>query len=91
MNERKLEYYLFKHPNVTNKSVELFACGNFYEFFRRYDKESGEWVISKISFSEMIHNFWYEQISEENAKEITGGNLPVDEYKRYCELLSDRK
>ncbi|MGN1372706.1 MAG: hypothetical protein ACI4VK_01510 [Candidatus Coproplasma sp.] len=86
---RELEYYLFKHPNVTEKEVELFAYGNFYSFFRRYDKESGEWVISKVSFSAMLHDFWYEQISEERAEEITGGNLPVDDYKEYCRLLSD--
>ncbi|MGN1104777.1 MAG: hypothetical protein ACI4QI_07910 [Candidatus Coproplasma sp.] len=84
MYEKKLEYYIFKHPDITNKAGELYAYGDFHGFFRRYDKVSGEWVISKLSFSVMIHDFWYEQISEEKAKEITGGSLPADEYKRFC-------
>lgn len=92
MNEqKKLEYYLFNHPNITNKTVKLFAYGDFYEFFRQYDDISGEWAISKISFSEMIHDCLYREISEEEARKITGGNLPLDDYKRYCELLADRK
>ncbi|MGN0806756.1 MAG: hypothetical protein ACI4MC_06925, partial [Candidatus Coproplasma sp.] len=89
--QRKLEYYLFYDPNITNKTVRLFAYGDFYEFFRQYDNESGQWIISKVSFSEMIHDYRYREISEEEAKEITGGNLPVDDYKKYCEFLSDRK
>ncbi|MGN0812255.1 MAG: hypothetical protein ACI4MQ_01940 [Candidatus Coproplasma sp.] len=86
--QKKLTYYLFNHPNVTNKTVLLFAYGDFYEFFRMYDTGSGQWERSKLSFSNMIHDYRYREISEEEAAEITGGSLPKDDYKRYCDLLS---
>ncbi|MGN0813768.1 MAG: hypothetical protein ACI4MH_00875 [Candidatus Coproplasma sp.] len=77
-DENKLEYYL---ADLTEET--LFAYGSHREFFRTYDKESGKWVVSKISYSRFLHDFWYREISEEQAKELTGGNLPTDDYKKY--------
>ncbi|MGM9665124.1 MAG: hypothetical protein ACI3XX_01120 [Eubacteriales bacterium] len=84
--EKKLEYYLAYLTEET-----LFAHGDYYEFFRTYDKESKQWITSKISFSRLLHDFRVKEIGEEEAKEITGNNLPEGEYRDYCDMLSGRK
>lgn len=80
--QKKPEYYL--------ADGTLFAHGDYYDFFRTYNKKSGQWETCRVSFSRFLHDFWYTEISEAQAKEITGGNLPLDDYKEYCERLSDR-
>ncbi|MGM9969410.1 MAG: hypothetical protein ACI35S_03335 [Anaeroplasma sp.] len=86
MMENKLTYYLAYLTEET-----LFAYGNYYEFFRVYNSKNKEWVTSKLTFSQLLHDFITKEISEETAKEITDGNLPLTQYQHYCELISSYK
>ena len=52
MEEKTLTYYLLSLSEET-----LFVYGDCYEFFRFYDKKNKQWTISKISFSQMLHDF----------------------------------
>ena len=81
--QNDLEYYIIEET--------LFAYGNYYDFFRTYNKKTGQWETSKLSPSQFFHDFWYKKITENEAKEITGNNLPIDAYEKYCESLSNLK
>lgn len=80
-----LSYCLVKLDKVT-----LFAHGDYYDFLRMYDENKKEWVISKITFSMLIHDFQMEEINEAKAKEITNDNLPTNEYQKYYDLLNNK-
>ncbi|MGN0823787.1 MAG: hypothetical protein ACI4MB_01820 [Candidatus Coproplasma sp.] len=85
IKQNNLEYYLGYLTEET-----LFAYGECYEFFRSYDRKRRQWIISKISFSQLLHDFRVEQIDKEKAKELTGDNLPIEAYCKYCDMLSNR-
>ena len=59
-DKKKLEYYL---ADLTEET--LFAYGNYYEFFRTYDKKSRQWIISKGSYSRFLHDFRYKAMIRE--------------------------
>ena len=85
MEEKTLTYYLLSLSEET-----LFVYGDCYEFFRFYDKKNKQWTISKISFSQMLHDFWYKEISEDEAKIITSNNLPTKDYQEYCNRITNK-
>lgn len=85
MEGKALTYYLIFLTEET-----LFAYGDCYEFFRFYDKKNKQWTISKISFSQMLHDFWYKKISEAEAKKLTDNNLPTKDYQKYCDRLTKK-
>ena len=84
--QKKLSYYLAYLTDET-----LIAFGDYYEFFKMYDRKNKNWVSSKISFSQMLHDFRFREISEEEAKKITGNHLPIELYQAHCDLLSNHK
>lgn len=51
MKNDHLKYYLVFFINET-----LFAYGNAHEFFEMYDRKNKKWIISKISYSQMLHD-----------------------------------
>lgn len=86
MKNDHLKYYLVFFINET-----LFAYGNAHEFFEMYDRKNKKWIISKISYSQMLHDYQVKVISEKEAKKITNGNLPIEKYKAYCDRISNYK
>lgn len=84
--QKKLSYYLAYLTEET-----LFAFGDYYEFFKMYDRKNRSWFSSKISFSQMLHDFRYREIDEEEAKKITGSHLPIEQYHAHCDLLSSHE
>ena len=77
---KKLTYYLAEET--------LFAYGDFYDFLQTYNKESGQWETCRVSFSQFLHDFWYREISEDEARAISEGCLPTEAYQKYCEVFS---
>ena len=82
----ELTYYM-----VSLHEKTLFAHGEFYDFFRMYDKKQRQWVIAPMSISQMFHDFRCEEIGAREAAKITGGDLPLQLYADYRDLLSGSK
>ena len=38
----------------------------------------------------MLHDFWYKEISEEEAKIITSNNLSTKDYQEYCNRIKKK-
>ena len=76
-----LIYYMLEELDA------LFAYGECYEFFERYDKESDSWRPSKISYSQFLHDFDGKVVDECVARVISGGNLPYKKYEEYCCMI----
>ncbi|MGM9874198.1 MAG: hypothetical protein ACI31G_04805 [Bacilli bacterium] len=86
MNEsKKLTYYLAKLDKET-----LFVHGDFYDFFRMYDINKKDWVITKLTYSQLLHDFQIIEIDEDKAKEISNNNLPIELYQKYQDLINHK-
>lgn len=85
MDDKKsgLVYYTAKEWN------ELFVYGGFYDFFRKYDKKTDNWRVSEVSYSQFLHDFRVIEVDDGQARLITCGNLPVEEYAEYRRLLGE--
>ena len=69
----------------------LLAYEKTTEFFVIYNLEKREWVRSNISFSNFKHDYYFKEISEEEVKEKTSGNLPNSIFLKYIEMLNKNK
>ena len=79
--QSELVYYVLEEWDA------LFAYGDYYEFFERYDKEADSWRPSEISYSQFLHDFNGKVIGESEASIIAGGNLPYKKYEEYCRMI----
>ena len=78
----RLIYYKLEEQNA------LFAYGEYYEFFERYDVSSRTWRPSEISYSRFLHDFNGTVVDENAASAMTGGNLPDKKYEEYRCMLN---
>ena len=66
------------------KTGQIYVYGEYYDFFRTYCEKESKWKISKLSYSEFLHDFLIKEIAEEEVSKITKGNLPTKDYRKYC-------
>lgn len=77
----KLVYYILEEWDA------LFAYGECFEFFERYDRKSKCWRPSEISYSRFLHDFNGREVDEGQARQIAGGDLPQEKYAEYCRMI----
>ena len=82
---RSLVYYLDTDNGF------LFAYEKESEFFVRYLPKTNEWEDSPISFSNFRHDYYFKEITKEEALFKTNGNLPEKLLGRYLELLDKNR
>ena len=66
----------------------LLAYEKKSEFFVRYIPKTDEWEYCNISFSSFRHDYCFKEVSEEEARRMTNGNLPMTLLGDYLALIS---
>lgn len=65
----------------------LLAYERSTEFFVMFNPKENVWVDCNITFSNFKHDYYYNELSEEEVSERTNGNLPKSELSEYVKLL----
>ena len=77
-----IKYY----EDVDDKT--LLAHERESEFFVMFNAKRGEWVDSAISFSAFMHERYFREVTEEEARRVTEGVMPDAAYKAYIDMLA---
>ena len=65
----------------------LLAHEKTTEFFVRFVSDTGEWETVGISFSNFAHDYYFKEISKDEALTITGGCLPEAMFQTYSDMI----
>lgn len=77
----KLRFYIDLDNNF------LLAHERSTEFFVRYIPSLNEWEECIISFSNFVHDYYFKEITREEAIQKTNGRLPDIELKSYLNKI----
>ena len=77
----KLRYYL----DLDNGF--LLAHEKTTEFFVKFNSDTREWETVGISFSNFSHDYYFKEISKDEALKITGGGLPEAMFQTYSDMI----
>lgn len=77
----EIEYYL------EEKYKNVFAYNGETEFFVRFVQGENKWEACKFSFTAFLHDVEYKELTEDEAKALTGGSVPQKEFAEYREML----
>jgi len=80
---KKLKYY----QDLTNNF--LLAYEKSVEFFVMYIPQRKEWIDCNISFLQFKHDYYFKEISREDAIQKTDGNLPESMFQQYLDTISE--
>ena len=81
----KLKYYLDTEHNA------LSAYNKETEFFADYNACKKAWQKSSITFAQFKHDYFYKEITKEEAEKFTGGVLPEKLFEEYVAIIKSNR
>ena len=61
------------------------------DFLAAYNSSIGQWVDCEYSFMQVFHDRALSEISKEDARARTSGNMPDGKYQRYLGILKSNE
>lgn len=80
-----MKYYLDIEHNA------LSAYDRETDFFADYNEYKKEWQKSSITFMQFKHDYFYKEISEEEAERFTSGVLPEKLFEEYVATIKSNR